>query len=239
VGGEPSPKVWVEKTVQVGALAGGPTVQALSLANLEGGRFELVATLLDSEGTALARRASAFVISPRTSIVRPGVRGTIAPPRPEVPGLVAMILGGQYLRLEETGKARTELSRALQENPRLGPAREQLAGLSLESGQPDEVFSLLEPLVKNAPERFEVLALLGRAYFQKKQYAESVATIEKAIALKRPDPPLLNLLAQAYHELGNDARAREMLERSLSLNPDQTPVKELLERLKAGTTVSR
>jgi Flp pilus assembly protein TadD len=160
----------------------------------------------------------------------------ISPPRPEVPGVVAMILGGQYLRMDEKGKARVELERAVRENPRLGPAREQLAGLLLESGQIDDVFSVLEPLVRNAPERFEVLAILGQAYFQKKQYAESIAAIEKAITLKRPDPRLLNLLAQAYHEMGDDGRAQEMLERSLSLNPDQSPVKELLERLKAGTT---
>lgn len=238
-GEEPSPKTWVEKTVAVAGLASGSTVQELSLASLAGGRFELVATLMDSEGRTLDRRASGFIISPRTSIVRPGVRGMISPPRPEVPGVVAMILGGQYLRMDEKEKGRVELERALRENPRLGPAREQLAGLHLEAGEVDEVFSVLEPLVRNAPERFEVLAILGQAYFQKKQYAESIAAIEKAITLKRPDPRLLNLLAQAYHEMGDDARAREMLERSLSLNPDQSPVKELLERLKAGTTSPR
>lgn len=150
-----------------------------------------------------------------------------------------MILGGQYLRMDEKAKARAELQRALGENPRLGPAREQLAGLLLESGASDEALSMLEPLVRNAPERFEVLAILGQAHFQKKQYPEAIAAIEKAISLKRPDPRLLNVLAQAYHETGNDARAKEMLERSLSLNPDQVPVKELLEKLKAGTTGPR
>jgi GWxTD domain-containing protein len=233
---EPSPKTWVEKTVEVAGVTNGPTVQELSLATVEGGRFELVATLLDSEGNAVERRASTFTVSPRTSIVRPGVRGTISPPRPEVPGVVAMIVGGQYLRMEEKEKARAELERAISENPRLGPAREQLAGLLLDEGEVDEVFSMLEPLVRNAPERFEVLAILGQAHFQKKQYPEAIAAIEKAISLKRPDPRLLNVLAQAYLETGNDDRAREMLERSLSLNPDQVPVKELLEKLKRGTT---
>jgi GWxTD domain-containing protein len=236
---ESSPKVPVERTVAVGGLSQGPLVQSLSLGNLEGGRFELVATLMDSKGGVLARRASPFTVSPRTSIVRPGVRGVISPPRPEVPGVVPMILGGQYLRMDESQKGRIALERALKENPRLGPAREQLAGLYLSSGQLDEVFSMLEPLVQNAPERFEVLAILGQAYFQKKEYAKSIATFEKAIALKRPEPGLLNVLAQAYHETGNDARAKEMLERSLALNPDQSPVKELLERLKTGTSDPR
>jgi hypothetical protein len=42
----------------------------------------------------------------------------------------------------------------------------------------------------------------------------------------------LNALALSHHELGNDARAQELLERSLSLDPDQKPVKDLLESLK-------
>jgi len=54
--------------------------------------------------------------------------------------------------------------------------------------------------------------------------------------LRRLEPRLLNVLALAHHELGNDARATEILERSLSLNPEQLPVKDLLEKLKAGTT---
>jgi hypothetical protein len=50
---------------------------------------------------------------------------------------------------------------------------------------------------------------------------------------------LLNALALGHHELGNDARAVEVLERSLSLNSEQPAVEELLARLKAGTTGPR
>jgi GWxTD domain-containing protein len=239
VGSEPSGKTWVEKTVEAVGLDSGPLVQELSLEGLEGGRFELVATLLDSDGTERARRASAFTVSPRTSIVRPSVRGSIAPPRPEVPGVVAMVLGEQYLRMDEKEKARAQLGLAIRENPQLGPARELLAGLLLDGGEIDGVFAVLEPLVQNAPDRFEILSILGQAYFHQKQYAKSIEILEKAITLRRPEPQLLNVLALAHHELGNDARAKEILERSLSLNPEQLPVKDLLEKLKAGTTGPR
>jgi GWxTD domain-containing protein len=238
-GGEPTGKNWVEKTVDVAGLTSGPLVQELSLAGLEGGRFELVATLFDMEGKERHRQACPFTISPRTSIVRPAVRGSIAPPRPEVPGVVAMILGEQYLRMQDKGKARAQLELAIRENPQLGPARELLAGLLLESGEVERVFEVLEPLVQNAPDRFEVLAILGQAYFLRKQFAKSIEILEKAITLRRPEPQLLNALAMAHHEMGNDARATEILERSLSLNPDQLPVKDLLDKLKAGTTGPR
>ena len=239
VGSEPSGRTWVEKTVEAVGLDSGPMVHELSLAGIEGGRFELVATLFDAEGMERDRKTAAFTVSPRTSIVRPAVRGSIAPPRPEVPGVVAMILGEQYLRMDEKEKARAQLERAIRENPQLGPARELLAGLLLDVGEIDGVFAVLEPLVQNAPDRFEILSILGQAYFHQKQFAKSIELLEKAITLRRPEPQLLNVLALAHHELGNDARATEILERSLALNPEQPPVKDLLEKLKAGTTGPR
>jgi GWxTD domain-containing protein len=237
-GEEAADKVLVEKTVDVAGIANGPLIQELSLAGLEGGRFEITATLLDSGGVSQDRRTSPFTVSPRTAIARPGVRGSIAPPRPEVPGVVAMVLGEQYLRLDQKEKARPLLERAIRENPQLGQARELLAGLLLESGEIDGVFTVLAPLSPNGrtPDRFEVVSILGQAYFQQKQYAKSIELLEKAITLKRPEPRILNTLALAHHEVGNDARAREILERSLSVNPDQAAVKELLQKLKSGTT---
>jgi tetratricopeptide (TPR) repeat protein len=141
-----------------------------------------------------------------------------------------MMLGEQYLRMDARAEARARLELALQENAQLGPARELLAGLLLDAGEIDRVFTVLEPLVRNAPDRFEVLALLGRGYFHRKDYAKSIELLEKAITLRRPEPEILNALAMSHHELGNDARAAEILEQSLSLNPDQAPVRDLLEK---------
>jgi tetratricopeptide (TPR) repeat protein len=150
-----------------------------------------------------------------------------------------MLLGEQYLRIDAREKAREELELAISKNPQLGPARELLAGLLLSSGEIDGVFEVLEPLVRNAPGRFEVLRILGQAYFHRKDYAKSAELLEKAIALRRPEEAVLNILAISHHELGNDGRAIEILERSLASNPDQPPVKDLLEKLKAGTSGPR
>jgi GWxTD domain-containing protein len=236
-GGASEARTWLEKSVDVPTLGGGPVVQELSLAGFEGGRFELEAGLVDASGAEMARQAAPFVVSPRTAIARPGVRGSIAPPRPEVPGIVSMILAEQHLRLEERDEARARLELAISENPQLGPARELLAGLLLESGEVDSVFTVLDPLVQNVPnwtERYEVLAILGRAYYQKKDYPKAVELLEKAIALRRAEPVVLNALALSQKELGNDVRATEILERSLSLDPNQPQLKELLEKWKAS-----
>jgi Flp pilus assembly protein TadD len=153
-----------------------------------------------------------------------------------------MLLGEEFFRSGETEKARTQLELAIRENPQLAPAREQLASLLLTSGENDAVFEVLDPLVRNvkeASERFEVVSLLGRAHFNRKEFPQAIELLEKAITLRRPDPDLLNVLAIAHHQVGQDARAAELLERSLALNPEQAPVKELLSQLKAGTTGQR
>jgi GWxTD domain-containing protein len=236
LGAEKDQKLWAEKTVEVAGLEAGPLVQELSLAGIEGGRFELKATLLDAGGAPLDRRSAPFIVSPRTAITRPGVRGSIPPPRPEVPGVVAMVLGEQFLRMGNKNSARGLLERSIQENPGLAPARELLAGTLLEAGEVDRVFQVLEPVHQNAPDRYEVLVILGEAHFYRKQYAKTTELLEKAFTLRRGEPRLLNVLAFAHHELGNDSRAVEILERSLSLNPEQQTVRELLGKLKAGTT---
>jgi GWxTD domain-containing protein len=236
ISGEEPERVLVEKTVDASTLDGGPVLQELSLAGFDGGRYQLTAALLGPDRGELDSRAASFVVSPRTAIARPGVRAAIAPPRPEVPGVVALILGEQYLSLGDNARARTQLELAISENPELGPARELLAGVLLESGDVDEVFRVLDPLVRNVPDwpdRFEVVAVLGKAHYQKKQYAKSAELLERALTLRRGEPRLWNVLALSHRELGNDSRAAELLERSLALDPDQPEMKELLDRLRS------
>ena len=76
---------------------------------------------------------------------------------------------------------------------------------------------------------------MGEAYFQQKNYSETCNLLEKAITLEQPDSRLLNLLAVSQYETGDLDRARELLERSLSLNPDQPPAKKLLNTISSRT----
>ena len=233
---EATGKVWLEKTVPVANVFTAEQIQELSLADFEGGRYELVATLLDAEGTPLHRQASPFTVSPRTAIARPGVLAYVPQVRPEIPGVIAMSLGEQYLNIGQKDKARALLMKAVSENPKLGPARERLARLLIEEGDVDGVVELLETVYEEAKDRYGVLATLGEAYFHQKEYAKSTELLEKAITLRRAQTRLLNLLALGHYQLGNHPRALEVLERSLSIDPDQKPVKDLLEKVRAGAS---
>ncbi|MFQ5792631.1 MAG: tetratricopeptide repeat protein, partial [Acidobacteriota bacterium] len=231
-------RVLLEKTVPVEGFRLEPLVQELSLEGFTGGRYRLTVDLLDAQGSVLDGQTADFDVTPRTSVARPGFRGALSQTRPEIPGLVELALGEQYLSLDQKAKAREYFEGAVARNPKLGPAREHLASLLLEERQPSRVVELLEPVYAEVKDRFEILALLGEAYFQQKDYSRSSELLEKAVVLRRPQARLLNFLAISHYQLGNVSRAREVLERSLAIEPDQPPVKELLEKLQAEGVVS-
>jgi len=225
--------VQVETSHPVEGLKLEPLVQELSLEGLPGGRYRLVVELLDVDDKVLANRTSDFDVTPRTSVLRPVISGSWPQVLPEVPGLVEMALAEQYLNLEQKDKARELLKAAVKNNPKLGPARETLANLLLEEGDSARVVELLEPIYEVVKDRYVVLALLGEAYFHEENFPLASELLEKAVALRRPDSRLLNFLAASQGQLGNNVRAREVLLRSLEIEPDQPSVKELLDSLEA------
>jgi GWxTD domain-containing protein len=222
----------LDESIPLGAQAPSPMMQELSLAGFQGGRFRLVTTLVGEGGRKLGEIATPFSVSPRTSIPRPAVRGSAPQVRTEVPGIVASTLGEQYLALDDREKARQQFELALQQNPKLGLAREHLAQLALDDGEYQKVVALLAPVYAEVKDRFEVVAPLGEAYFRQGAFEPAAELLERAVVLRRPQPAILNMLAGAQQKLGNTTRARELLEQSLALDPSQPQTKELLRSLK-------
>ncbi|HSF19883.1 MAG TPA: GWxTD domain-containing protein [Vicinamibacteria bacterium] len=226
----------LDETVPV--VRSGPIVRDFSLERLESGRYRLDALLTDAEGREIDRKTTLLTVSPRTSIVRPGVHGSAPQVVVETPGVVAMALGEQYLALGELEKARARFEEALSANPKLGLAREHLARFEMDAGDSGRVVELLEPIYAEVKDRYEVLALLGQAYYRQENYASAAELLEKAIALRRPEASMLNVLASAHYRLGELSRAVELLKRSLELVPDQPEIVELLSKVEAERKAS-
>jgi Flp pilus assembly protein TadD len=208
-------------------------VTEISLQGLDGGRFQLQAALLDGNGRELDRKLAPITLSPKTSILRPAVRGSLPQIRPELAGIVAVTLGEQYLALGREDDARSQFEHAVSANGKLGPPRERLASMAIASGESARAIELLEPVYAQVKDRFEILSILGQAYFNEQRFREAVDVLERAVALKRPEPTVLNVLANANYRVGNLDRAQELLEQSLALDPNQEYVKEILSKLKA------
>jgi tetratricopeptide (TPR) repeat protein len=143
------------------------------------------------------------------------------------------MLGEQYLARNEPARARERFEWALEENSKLGLAREHLARLALQEGDYERVVGLLEPVYAEVKDRYEILAPLGEAYFRQGDFAKAAELLEKALPLRRPQPSVLNALASSQYRLQNPARALELFEQSLALDPAQPEVRELMEKVKA------
>jgi GWxTD domain-containing protein len=230
---EPGGGTLLDQTVNARTSLGSALVQELSLEGFEGGRSVLRADLIGEDGRALGQLSAPFTVSPRTAIPRPLLRGAAPQVRPEIPGLVSSMLGEQYLALDDTERAKELFERALEENPKLGVAREQRAQIASRERDHATVIALLEPIYAQVKDRYEVLAPLGEAYFRQGDFAKAVEALEAALPLRRPQPSLLNALASSQYRLLNSGRALELFEQSLALDPAQPEVRDLVEKLKA------
>ncbi len=230
---EPGGGTMIDQSVVLKERLASPLVQELSLEKFAGGRFLLRAELVDGNGSVLEQASAPFTVSPRTSIPRPLSRAAAPQVRSEIPGLVASMLGEQYLARNEPGKARERFEQALKDNPKLGLAREHLARLAVQEGDFERVVTLLEPVYAQVKDRYEVLAPLGEAYFRRGDFARAAELLEKALPLRRPQPSLLNALASSQYRLQNPTRALELFEQSLAIDPAQQEVRDSVEKLRA------
>ncbi len=201
------------------------------LLDLEAARYELEAVLLDPSGEPLDSRRAAFSISPRGDLLDAGFRGILLPYGPENAGLTSLAIGEQLVALDRKPSARAVLEHAVSAAPRLGRARELLAGLEAEAGNMTRVVDLLEPVYAEVRDRYEVLRVLGEAYFRMERYEDAEALLGRAVEIRNPDPQGLNMLGLARFQVSDFAGAREAFERSLSMEARQPRVREALDRV--------
>lgn len=195
------------------------------------GRYELVATLLTASGDALSTRRAEFSVSPREALLEAGFHGLMLPFGPENPGLTSLALGEQWIHLERPEEARPFIEAAVEQAPRLGRARELLARLELGDGRLERAVELLEPVYVEVQDRYDLLILLGEAYFRLSRYEDAEGLLSHAVGLASPDTHILNLLGLSRLQVSDFAGAREAFQRSLSLDEEQPQVKEALAQV--------
>jgi len=117
-------------------------------------------------------------------------------------GEAHFLLGRAYSRrakllLEE---AIGEYREALRDEKISGVARKELGGLLLDLGRYDEVVDVLSSLKGTESAGFDVLKLLGIAYFRDGRFTEALRELEKARDLKPDDVEVAFYLAQIYED---------------------------------------
>jgi tetratricopeptide (TPR) repeat protein len=209
----------------------GTILEEFPLVGLEAGNYQLLVELLDASSAVVAERTADITISPRSRISRAGfvIRHSF---NSDVPGLLALAKGQQYMAQGRLAEAEEAFSQAVAtENPDLVMAKWKLANVLLYSRRADDALELLVPIEKEHAQEPDVVDTLGLAYYMKGDYRQAVGYLERSVTLRPPQSPLLNALADSYQNLGEIGKAKEVFERSLALNPEQQAVKERLASL--------
>jgi tetratricopeptide (TPR) repeat protein len=78
----------------------------------------------------------------------------------------------------------------------------------------------------------DILMLLGKAYIQLQNYVQAIECFEKALAAGGEILEVLNALGYCCLKTHDINKAKKYFERSLQINPQQTNIKQLLQKLK-------
>ena len=198
-----------------------------------GGSYWLRARLEDASGALLDERTRAISVSPRAGVPRSGFvyrRGFNA----DVPGLLALVRGDQFLALSRSEEALAEYEAAVATgNPQLPAARWKLAHGYLQHGRVAEASALLDPMAEAFPDVFEVVAGLGFVRYFESRFDESIAQLERASSLRTPTTAVLNVLGDAYARSGRVEEAKATFERSLEMDADQPALRTRLAEISA------
>lgn len=114
--------------------------------------------------------------------------------------------------------------------------------LLMEAERYQELETMLMPMQRERPNDTDMLMALGAVNSRMGNNGQAIRWYERVRLATRPEEriDILNPLAAAYFGDGNHEKAREMLEKSLTVDPDQPEIRTLLDQvLGRGGGVSR
>jgi GWxTD domain-containing protein len=200
-----------------------------SLEAMPAGYYQMQLRLAGQDGAQLAQVKQTFTVSFKSHV--PGTTHLFKTISAGNRFLYYHILGIQYMRLKQLDKARQFLSTALNLRPGYGRLVKDYCGLLMEMKQYDKTLETAEQLKGNPRDRFDYLAIKGKAFFHKALYAEAVTHLAEANRIYDSDVSVLNVLGFAYLKRGNKAEARKVFKASLLLNGKQKHIQNTLAGL--------
>jgi GWxTD domain-containing protein len=216
-----------EKITKVADYQQGPVVERFHLAKMVGGTYELRVQLMDPSGTMVDEKSATVRVSPRSEIRRPWIYRSSFNTR--TAGLLELARGDQYWRLKQHDKAQKEFEKAVAaNNEQLPMARWKLAEAYIRSGKGQAGLDLLAPLEEQFPQQYEVIAGIGFSHYLLGNFEMAADYLARAMQIRPADTTLLNALGESFIKIGDAEKAKEALERSLAMDPNQQAAKDLL-----------
>ena len=192
--------------------------------------YKLRVTLRDAQNRSAVSADADFEVSPLVEIPRPWVVAKVMPPADHP--MYAYLLGGQLAKAGDLNGAGELLARAYQANPRMLDYALGYAELLAQKKDYRKAKEVLAPLSDSTGEKHEALALLGTCSQALGEYREAVRYFKAYLERAGMKLDVLNSLGQCHYELGELKEAAAAWQKSLELNPQQEPIRELLKRIR-------
>jgi GWxTD domain-containing protein len=204
-----------------------PLTGTADLSSLKPGYYRAEASAVTPDGQKVLTQKDNFVILAQPFPVMPWSRAAL---HGRFPGEEHLrILGTQYFLAKEYERAKAVLQQALEFKDDAG-ARLLLAKTFFAIGRFRDSLDQALPLYEKAPDR-EAAKVIALDYVGLKDWNSSLVYLDKLLA-EATEVSVLNLAAECHLNLGHPEKALPLLQKSLSLVPDQPSIKELEERAK-------
>jgi GWxTD domain-containing protein len=144
---------------------------------------------------------------------------------------VGLALARQFRVLGETDRAIAALDAALSRAPDFQEGLDLQTELLMDAGRFEDVIRLLTPELVQDPSNEDLLVTLAQASANLARHYDAIRYYERARMTRGDSPALLNPLAAEYFADQQLDKAREILERSLQIDPDQEEMRRLLDQI--------
>jgi GWxTD domain-containing protein len=213
----------------------GLEIYPIPLKDILGGYYRVEVTLLDSNGNILADGKDNFVLSSLGWPALPRVLSKLHLPYPNAPH--QFILASQLFAKNSYEEAASLLNAVLSEKDT--PAARLLLGrtrFALE--QYEEAVETVLPLYQASGDNdagsdagSDAGKILAASYAALEDWSSALVYLEWLLA-RSSEIGVLNQASECYIKLNLPDKAIPLLEKSLSLNPNQPAIKELLEKMR-------
>jgi GWxTD domain-containing protein len=144
---------------------------------------------------------------------------------------VGLALARQFRVLGETDRAIAALDAALTRAPDFEEGLDLQTELLMDAGRFEDVIRLLTPELVQDPSNEELLVTLAQASANLARHYDAIRYYERARMIRGDTPEILNPLAAEYFADQQLEKAKEILELSLQINPDQEEMQRLLDQV--------
>jgi len=195
------------------------------LKDLKPGYYRAEISVRGADGRTLLAQKENFVVLSQAVPVIPWIYARLHGPFPSPEHL--KVLGSQYFLAGDYERARAALEKTLKD--RDDPSVRLLLAKTLYGlGLFNESLGHALPPYERAPDR-EAAKVIALDYAALKDWNSALSYLDKLMA-EATEVPVLNLAAECHLALGRPEKALPLLQKSLSLVPDQPAIKALEEK---------